>query len=341
MELPFLKNRPPRDSYSVGLDIGTSGVKAAKLKFSEGAVELVDFRIEPVSGGLPSAVKKIAEALGIKQVNLSASGTSGLLRYVDFPKMSKAELSGALKFEADKHIPFPINEVNLDSHILKQDVASGKMKVLLAAVKKDFVGQQLKIVKDNTQATVNLFDLDSVAIINAFNFNYSTDSKEASGTPVALLNIGAYVANLNILEHGVPVLSRDLRIAGNDFTQKISDILGVEFSQAEGLKINPQEDKIDKITMAVDSVLANLSAEVRTSFDYYESQGASSVSKVFLSGGGSNFAPLPEKLSGFLGIQAELWDPVIRIKQAPGVRGRLSKGVSGQLAVAIGLALRR
>lgn len=341
MELPFLKNRAPRDSCSVGLDIGTYGVKAAKLKFSEGGVELVDFRIEPVTPDLPSAVKKIAEALGTKQLNLSASGTSGLLRYVDFPKMSEEELSGALKFEAEKHIPFPINQVNLDSYILKQDGPGGKMKVLLAAVKKDFVAQQLKIVKDNTQATVNLFDLDSVAIINAFNFNYSTDSKEGSGTAVALLNIGAAVANLNILEHGIPVLSRDLRIAGNDFTQKISDMLGIEFSQAEALKINPQEERIEKITMAVDSVLANLAAEIRTSFDYYESQGASSVSKIFLSGGGSNFATLPEKLSGFLGIQAERWDPVIRIKQAPGVRGRLSKVVSGQLAVAIGLALRR
>jgi len=341
MELPFLKKRPPKESLVTGLDLGTYAVKAVKLKFSEGAVELVDFRIEPASADMSTAVKKTAEALSIKQLNLSASGTSGLLRYVDFPKMSEDELSGALKFEAEKHIPFPINEVNLDSHILKQDGPAGKTKVLLAAVKKDFVAQQLKMVKDNTQATVNLFDLDSVALINAFNFNYSTDSKEGSGTSVALLNIGASVANLNILEHGVPVLSRDLRIAGNDFTQKISDMLGVEFSQAEGLKMNPQEERIEKITMAVDSVLANLVAEIRTSFDYYDSQGASSVSKIFLSGGGSNFAPLPEKLSGFLGIQAELWDPVIRIKQTPGVRGRLSKGVSGQLAVAIGLALRR
>jgi len=149
------------------------------------------------------------------------------------------------------------------------------------------------------------------------------------------------MSNLNILERGSPVLSRDLRIAGNDISQKISDLLKVDFKTAEALKIEPKGDMTDKIAMAVDSVLSNLAAEIRSSFDYYESQGASSVSKILLSGGGSLLSSLPKKLSGLLGIQADYWNPVSRIKLSSRMQSGISKQLSGQLAVAVGLALRR
>jgi len=91
---------------------------------------------------------------------------------------------------------------------------------------------------------------------------------------------------------------------------------------------------------AVESVLSNLATEIRTSFDYYESQNASSVFKIFLSGGGAKFSGLKEKLAHLLGIEVENWDPFSRIQINEAVGTEKIKAISGQLAVVVGLALR-
>ena len=100
---------------SVGIDIGTSSVKIVKLKPSgKGDFEIVDARIEPCFPDTESALKNIASSLEIKDIAISISGSSVMLRYIMFPKMQEEELKRSLKFEAQKHIPFSLNEVNVD-----------------------------------------------------------------------------------------------------------------------------------------------------------------------------------------------------------------------------------
>ena len=76
--------------------------------------------------------------------------------------MNTLELRQALKFEAQKHIPFSVSEVNLDGYILKDDLPDNKMLVLIAAVKKDLVTQRLKLIEGLGYHT-NIIDIDSIA----------------------------------------------------------------------------------------------------------------------------------------------------------------------------------
>jgi Tfp pilus assembly PilM family ATPase len=131
-----------------------------------------------------------------------------------------------------------------------------------------------------------------------------------------------------------------MHIAGNAFTQKIADIFGLDFAEAEKLKLAPEEDKLNKIKAGVESALANLAGEVRTSFDYYESQGTSSVSKIYLSGGGAKFPGVKDMLAHFLNIEVECWDPVKKVKVPDSLEASKLNLCSGELAVAVGLALR-
>jgi type IV pilus assembly protein PilM len=345
MKFPFkFGKKAPKENYCIGVDIGGSAVKAVKLKFTKDSVELCDLKIEPVALDLPAVLKKISDAFQVKKVNLSISGNSSILRYISFPKMNEFELKQALKFEAEKHIPFTISEVNLDSHILRQDLPDNKMLVLLAAAKKEVIEQRIKLAED-AELKPSIMDIDSIALINAFNFNYplekSADEKEKTeAKTVAILNIGASLTNLNILEGGMPRLSRDIHFAGNNFTQKIADMLGMDFSQAEALKITPENTSVEKVTIAVDSILSGLAIEVRTSFDYYETQSASSVTKIYLSGGGILFKGLSEKLANLLGIEVEVWDPLKRIPLAPGL-AQVPQEIFVRMGVAAGLALRQ
>lgn len=298
-----------KDVFSVGMDIGEDSVKLVKLKVTKDAAQLCGFDLAPVGSDLAGALKKLKESKASQRVvNISVAGHSTVIRYVEFPRMSREELNKALRFEAQKHIPFAISEVVLDGYILKRDAANNNMLVLIAAVKKVSLSQRLKIIEDAGFLPA-IVDLDSVAVINAFCFNYAQD-ESLKGKSVALLNIGASVSNLNILEDYSARLSRDIYSDSKALTQKL------------------------------EAALTSLSAEIRTSFDYYESQSVSSVTKIFLSGGASKTEGLKEMLENLLSIEVQYWDPLARVSLSSEVDAGKAKELSGQFAVALGLALR-
>lgn len=338
--LSKLKNNLSKERFCVGLDIGTQAIKMVRLRLTKDEAILCSFEMEPVKLGPEGVLKKIKEAHPAETVNISVSGPQTVIRYASFPKMNAQELRQSLKFEAQKHIPFSVSEVNLDGYILRDDLADNKMLVLIAAAKKELVESRLRLA-ESVNLPVNLVDMDSIALVNAFIFNNPPENS-AEHKAVALLNIGAAVSNLNILEGGFPCLSRDMHIASNTFTQKIMDIFELDFDAADKLKIGPEAEAatMNKINAAVESVLSNIANEIRTSFDYYESQSASSVVKIFLSGGGSRFRGLKDMLSRLLGIEVEYWDPLKRLRLDEGLGADKAKEASGQLAVAVGLALR-
>ncbi len=342
--VPKLKDKFSKERFSVGLDIGTQSIKVVKLKFIQEQVQLCGFDLETSPPDVIEFLKRIKESLKLETVNISVCGPSTVIRYVNFPKMKKDELQQALKFEAPKHIPFSIDEINLDAYILNEDLPDNKMLILLAAVKKELIDQRLKLMED-AGLRVNLIDIDSLALVNSFNFNYPLDDNLRHKV-IALLNIGASTSNLDISEDGIPRLSRDIHIAGNSFTQKLADILGIDFKAAENLKLSPVEgmssdsERANKVAAGVESVLGNLANEIRISFDYYESQSASSVAKIFLTGGSSVFRGLKDILANLLGIEVEYWDPLKQITLADNIDSGKVKALSSQLSVAVGLALR-
>lgn len=327
-----------KDKIVTGVDIGSAQTKVVKLKSSKDQVELIGFDIEPSKFDLGEVLRKVLDPHTGLPVNISVSGQQSVIRYVNFPRMNESELRQALKFEAQKHIPFSVAEVNLDGYILKDDLPDNKMLVLIAAVKKELVSQRIKLV-EGVGYRVDVVDIDSIALINAFNFNNNFDETN-DRKAVALLNIGAAMTNLNIVDEGIPRLSRDMHIAGNSFTQKISDMLSIEFVEAERLKINPEPDKLNKIKAGVESALANLAGEIRTSFDYYESQGTSTVGKIFLSGGSAKLLGLNQMLEHFLNIEVKEWDPLKNIKIGSNIDLTKFKAIQGEFVVALGLALR-
>lgn len=327
-----------KEKFSVGLDIGTHSIKLVKLRPVKDGQELSSFCLEPIGLNLSESLKRLKSEQGIESANISVSGTATLLRYVNFPKMNEAEMRQALRFEAQKHIPFSTSEINLDGSILKSDLPDNKMLLLIAAVKKELINERLKLLED-ALVRVNIIDIDSLALINAFNFNYELEDN-LKHKAVALINIGASMSNLNIIEEGIPRLSRDIQTSGNNFTQKLADIFGVDFKSAEALKLSPEKEKAGNVVAALEAALSALAGEIRTSFDYYESQSASTVAKIFLSGGSSLFSGLKDTLTNLLGIEVAYWSPFNKINLSAEVDAQKVKGLSAQLSVAAGLALR-
>ncbi len=332
-----------RKAVKIGLDLGSSSIKIVKLEHSNKKFILQNFIFKDIPqprSDISSLLKNTLQEFAVENstLSISLSGQNVITRYISIPIMNRNELKYALKFEAQKYIPFSIEEVNLDGHILRQDQKTGKMLILVAAARKEFVNQNIKSIQ-NLGFKVKVVDIDSLVLVNTFNFNYSQDEFVKNNT-IALLNIGASITNLSILEQGMPCLSRDIHIAGNNFTDRIADNLGLDFKTAEELKIKTTKDNLDKIKLSLETVLSQLAHEVRSSFDYYESQSIASVKRIYISGGGSLLTSLIENLNNLLGIEIINWDPLSNLEFREGLDLTKIKAKSPQLPVAIGLAMR-
>ncbi|MCX5715254.1 MAG: type IV pilus assembly protein PilM [Candidatus Omnitrophica bacterium] len=337
INLEGIRSRFLKPRFSVGLDIGTSSAKLIKLRFLKETVELVACEVAGYRKPLAEVVKDLAEKYKFDRVNISVSGSAVVTRYVVFPKMQPEELNQSLKFEVQKHIPFDINEVYLDAHILRTDLADNKMLVLVCAVKKDFINSRLKLF-ESPGLRVNLIDVDSLSMINAFLFNYSED--KASAKTLALLNVGNKTTNLSIVDELLPGLNRDIHLGGDNFTEKLQELLHLDFAQAEAEKLKYDPAQASGLLAATESVVSSLSREIRTSFDYYESQNASTVGKIFLSGAGTKLPGFKDTLANMLGIEVDFWDPLRKIIFGAELDAQNLKSIASQLAVAVGLALR-
>jgi type IV pilus assembly protein PilM len=302
---PF-KKKKQKKKIKIGLDWGFSSLKVVILESEDDTYLLKDAKIIQLPSrdlNLSSLVKNLDLSGG---VTLGICGPNVVVRYVSMAKMSWEEFKNSLRYEAASHLPFPVEESNLDGVILK-DLPDNQMLVMLAAAKKDFINKRLELFQE-AGISVNILDIDSLALINAFNYTHPLVQDGA----VALLNIGASVTNINILEDGVPHFTRDINVAGKDFSR-------------EGSR---------------DIAIADFVSEIRKSFDYYEAGSSAVINKIFLSGGGSLISGLVTSIESILGIHIEQWEAFSNFKFAPTLDEASIRKNSSQFAVAIGLALR-
>ncbi|MDD4910346.1 MAG: type IV pilus assembly protein PilM [Candidatus Omnitrophica bacterium] len=334
----FFKRLFAKQDASYALDIGTGNIKFLSLEKREGAAALRRCVVVPcvdIPGALSDMVRK-NDIAGIA-VNISFSGSAVISRYVIMPGMSPSELKSALNFEAEKHIPFSISECIIDAAILKNDLPEKKMLVLLAAVKKAFLTEKIKVIR-GSGLEINSVGIDSIALINAFTERFIKFQKDYKCRVCALLNIGASVSSLNILEGSVPVFNREISWGGNVLTEKIGSSLGIDLQSSEELKADPAE-KMSSVKAACEPAINNLANEIRASFDYFESHSAAGVEKVFLSGGGSEFTGLDVSLGQAAGIEFARWDPLINMELDPALDLNAINKHKHKLAVAVGLAI--
>lgn len=334
---------------SVGLDIGSYAVKVAAItKEAENNI-LTAYNIKeiPNKGSNFKLEKVVAEALleidlHPEEVNLSLSGPNVVVRFIDLPRMTKDQLKGALTYEAEKYIPFNVNEVVTDSIILGDAKESGQMNVLLAAAKKDLIESQVSLI-EKIGMSVNILDVDAFAVFNAF---LSATKPEDKGT--AFLNLGHSQTNVLIAIGSKPCFMRQIQIGSGEIArvreenQKHRAHTEVETSQEASLEAAaPQEaNPHNTETEALNTVLKELTNEINLSLSYFENRYNSGISNIFCSGGMVYAEGVVDYLREKMGIPIQIWDPLNKIVIAENLsKGDLDK-VSSQLAVSIGLALR-
>jgi len=332
----------------IGLDIGSRTIKAVELtREGHGFVMTGYGQTEVVSEDQrPDAILEVLRenSFHTKRVVTSVYGKSVIVRYLSMTRMPEEDLRNAIRYEADKYIPFDVEDVVMDSQALPDDqladMSENEMRVLLVAVKRSLIEDHVSLLNGlGLQATI--IDVDSFAVGNAFELArggafYEDDADRA----IALLDIGANKTNINIFYNGASYFTREIYLAGDDFTHAISKRVGLDLEAAEMRKRDPG-DHPEEVMEAVMPSFDDLANEVLLSFDYFENQFDREVEEVYLSGGGARMAGVEEALERTLNRPCHRWDPTEGIEIHEGtVDSELVQYNAGQLAVAIGLAAR-
>lgn len=334
----------------VGLDIGSTEVKAIELTEVGDQLKITGFGSAPIESkdALADTIADMLRASGIrtKRVVTAVSGRAVIVRYLSMVRMEEGDLKSALRYEADKYIPFQVDEVFLDSCALPDfddspaDGEEKEMKVLLVAVKQNLIDEHLQLL-DSLSLTSTIVDVDTFALGNAFELNVLNSPRvEDEDKVIALVEVGSVKTNVNILKNNASYFSREIYLAGNDFTEAISRRLNVDPIEARQLKHAPG-GKEDVIEEGILPIIDDLGNEIHLSFDYYENQYDREIDEVYMSGGSSRLPGLKEALERVFDRRIFAWDPTENIEvRSEKVDIDLMKDQSSQLAVAVGLASR-
>jgi len=335
----------------VGLDIGSSTIKAVELKSTKAGYELVSFGTEAlaqdtvVDGAImdapqvANAISKIFDAQHIKtkSVATSVSGHSVIVKRVPLPLMSEEELYERINSEASQHIPFDILDVSLSYQLLES--MDSQMDVLLVAVKKDKILNHTNVLAQAGKTPV-VVDIDAFALQNCFEVNYEPDA----GQTVALLNIGASVMNINIVRGGVPLFTRDVSVGGNQFTDALQKELDLSFDDAERLKKGDTLPSVtdDQKQQILRSVSDILTLEIQKTFDFFRATASGeSIQRIVVAGGTARVPGLVDLLREEFAMPVEELNPFRRVLINPAKHSDDQiREMAPRLAIAVGLALR-
>ena len=339
----------------VGLDIGSSAVKAVELKPAGKAYKVAAFGTEPVppdsivdgaiidGGVVAEAIRRLFGGRGIKTKDVAASlsGNAVIVKKITLPVMTESELAESIYWEAEQYIPFDIQDVNLDYQILEKGADGGKgtMDVLLVAAKKEKIADYLGVI---TQAgrTAVVVDVDAFALQNAYEANYGIEPQSV----VVLLNAGASAININILAGEQSVFTRDISSGGNAYTEAVQKELNLPFESAEQLKKGESVDGVtfEEVKPVLHAMTENVLLEIQKTFDFFKATASSDrIDRIILSGGASRVDGFAQALEERFGAPVETFDPFRKIAFEPTRLGITDPASIATAAVAVGLALRR
>jgi type IV pilus assembly protein PilM len=335
-----------RSKSIVGLDIGTSAIKAVELTQRGKEYEVTAFgqvEIPPDSpASLASSIKELLDEGGFRtrRVVTSVAGKLVVVRFLSMVRMSDEELHNAIGFEAEKYVDFPPAETVLDCQRMEldEDQRGNNMTVLMVAARRSLIEGHLETLNE-VGVLPEIIDADAFALSNAFSLCAKIGEELDKEAALAFVDVGHSKTTINITKAGVSQFTREIAVGGRDLTECISRRLGVSFDEAEDLKREPGEGN-EAVKEAVIPSVDELGNEVQLSLDYFESQFETQVARVFLSGGGSRLAVLRGALERIFERPTQVFNPFDYISVDKGIDADLLSSNAAQLVVAVGLASR-
>ncbi len=342
----------------LGINIGSGYIKMVEFKDTGSVYTLNNLGIAALpadvivdgtvmnANAIINAISNLTANLKIKKKRIctSIAGHSVIIKKVTLPLVDENTIDATIQQEATQHIPYDINDVNLDFQILGPcPDTPDNMEIILVAVKKETINDYLMLVEEAGFVPV-VVDVDTFALENAYEYNYEDQSREQV---VALVDIGANLTSINILDDGVTCFSRNITFGSRLITEQLQKRFSLSYENAEALKlgcpVNPQISAAEAFT-AINEAAFSLANEIDKAIEFFHNSSLTDnrVEKIVLSGGGAKAPGITELIAKSTGIETEIINPFRNII-IPEKKFDLEyiREIAPMAAVAVGLALRK
>ena len=348
MRLPFRA----KEKLIVCIDIGSHSVKVCQLERAEkgynvlslGSALLPEGAVDDGTLHDPDQVGEIISLLlkhlkiKDRKIGFSVSGYSVVVKKINLPAMDEQLLKEHILSEAEQYIPFDLNEVYLDFQDLqtnRDDMA--KTSIILAAAKKEVIDPYLEMFK-----TINLLpvivDVDGFALENAYEYNYLKNEN------IALVDIGAAKINVNIISREASIMARDIVVGSRELTDQLQYEFDLDPEEAEALKLGASaaNDRQEMIEEIFHTRCVQWMEEIKKTINlYHATNRREPLTKLIISGGGSNIRGLTQFLEQKIGLPVERFNPFTKMIANPKtIDPEYLKQIGPEMAIAAGLAIR-
>ena len=338
-----------RKKNTVALDIGSGLIKLVQISHSNGepvltkvaTTEVVDDAIvdgEVMDKGIVAdSIRGLMASAGIKtkQVVTAVGGRDVIIKKIAMDRMKETEAREVIRWEAEQHVPFDMDNVELDFQILDPEGDGLQMTVLLVAAKRELVDTKMSILRD-VGLEPSVVDVDAFALHNAFRMNHP----DAMRGIVGLVNIGHETTNVNVMDDGIPVLTRDISIGTRRFREDLQRERGISAEESQRLLQAFEPDPMllpflqnrgEELAVGIERAAAFLQSGSRSG----------GLARLFTTGGGSRIPGLNKMLADRLRLPVQQANPIQRLQVADGVFDTVDRDeIAPLLMLPIGLALR-
>ena len=350
-----LRSLLPAGGSTVGIDIGKHAIKVAQVRGTGKGVELQRWGVAPtprgsVDGGVISDPQAVAQALrgllrtariGARRGTVAVTGQNVLARVLRFPPIPEDEVKRAIRWEAERHLPFPVDEAVIDVQTVGQVTMDERrqLEVLLAAAPEALVLTYIQTL-ESARLMVEAIEVAALAMTRGL------ARSVGSGTHV-LVNLGASMTDVAVVQDGVPQFTRTILVGSDAVTQAIAKLLKVDEEAAEeakrryglGWEERPPDRAEGAYAAEMVEAISEVVLQVRRSLDYFRAQfSGATISDMILCGGGALLRHLDRHLTNELDLPVTIGNPLDGMQ--PGEQQLAAQALAPQLAVATGLALR-
>ncbi|MCB0414991.1 MAG: type IV pilus assembly protein PilM [Bdellovibrionales bacterium] len=335
----------------VGIDVGTSSIKLAEMDVSGKSAKLTHFSMTetPTSavsngdivdnGAISTAVRHLIAESKVKRKQAATGlwGSSVIVKKINIPKMDKSLVAEQIRWEAEQYIPFELNEVNLDFHILRDSLSSDSMDILLIAAKHEQIFKMVEIIQ-GAGLTCSHLDINGFALSNLYLQNFGNTGEAMH----MVLNIGANYTNFIVINGKEVIFCRDIPVGGSVYTSEIQKGMGISPAEAESLKLSLSRggsvpDEVSEIISSTNEMVVD---EIQGSLDFFiNTTPGAHITNCFVSGGGSRTKNLRKSISEAISIPCDRFNPFQNIKVK--LNSDYAKEIGDFASIALGLALRK
>ena len=344
------------DNSIAVLNIGSQSITLALFESSSKGLTLDKYAsssilADPANEAVRNAQVKVAidnlvEQTGVAKAKViyAISGQSVFTRFVKLPALGDQNIEQLISFEAQQHIPFPIEEVAWDWELI--DATGAEKEVAIVAIKRDLLNDIDGVISETGLKTSSAGSA-LIALTNAFYYSYPDITE-----PTLLIDFGAKATNLLYIE-GKRIFIRSINISGVSVTSAISKEYSVDFSEAERYKIEAGrvaingaylqewDDATGALATIISNVLSRLPSEISRTTNFYRSQHSGTApTRVLLAGAGANLSYFKEFIEDRLKLPTEYFNPLRRVSLGEGVSAEQITPSAHTMGEIVGLAAR-